>query len=194
MSLTYEELEEMLEDLFETIRNEALRLNRAGDINLFKSKYNIQSAHSETPFEENAKILIIGVESGTMKNKDIAGIFKQYGLSGRYDVVSYKDATNYDISILENNTKYSDIFIGPVPHSMKGMGNKSSGLDKLINDTEGRYPYVIRLRNKAKELHLSKESLKTALSESKLLQYISWTFSSLFKFNQHVLFGGVSVV
>lgn len=38
MSLTYEELEEMLEDLFETIRNEALRLNRAGDINLFKSK------------------------------------------------------------------------------------------------------------------------------------------------------------
>src|SRR5699024_8820870 len=97
MSLTYEELEELLEYLFETIRNEALRLNRAGDINLFKSKKNTESSPSQSPIEENAKIFITGVESGTMKNKNISGIFKQYGLSRRYDVVTYKDATKYYI-------------------------------------------------------------------------------------------------
>ncbi|WJP97399.1 hypothetical protein [Macrococcus bovicus] len=171
MQMDYDMLMDMLEELFERIKQEAIMENRTGNIETFKVKYGIKSEEKRAfSFNEKAKILIIGLNNATIKAKDLDGIFKAASIPGQFEVISYDEATNFDLRVLEYTTAYSDIFIGTVPHSMKGMEGSSSGLKKLEDGSEHIYPKVHIMRKGNQELGINKTNLKTAIQQSALME------------------------
>lgn len=108
MQMDYDMLMDMLEELFERIKQEAIMENRTGNIETFKVKYGIKSEEKRAfSFNEKAKILIIGLNNATIKAKDLDGIFKAASIPGQFEVISYDEATNFD---LESPGIYHSIF------------------------------------------------------------------------------------
>ena len=118
--LSIEELNQFLDDLFDKLKEEAKFYNYQGEFNIFLSRYQFEKSdkYKDNLYSDNAKVLILGVRNGGMKSKDINGIFKKAGLRDKYKIIEYDDMTNFDVSILENSTQYTDVFIGAVPHKI----------------------------------------------------------------------------
>lgn len=173
MKLENDDLMQKIDCLFERIKREAILYNRNDELEIFLEKYEFETTNSRKVFYENAKILIIGLGGNSIKSKDINGIFKNARLKDRFDIVHYEEATNYDIRKLEHTNVYSDVFIGAVPHKMKGMGDESSALLKLEKGSEDIYPKIHVLRKENGEYGITKRSLNEAIANSVLYEYVS---------------------
>lgn len=64
--------------------------------------------------------------------------------------------TNFDVSILENSMQYTDVFIGPVLHKMKGIGDTDNPVQKLLEGSETLYPKTHKLMS-GNELKITKK-------------------------------------
>lgn len=101
---------------------------------------------------------------GTMKNsliKHIQFLAKTNDFTA--DIVSdYDKITNIDFRKFRYNDKITAIVAGAMPHSIKGMGDYSSGLEMLRS--EPGYPPIFECVANEK-LKLTKESINRALKE-----------------------------
>ncbi len=101
---------------------------------------------------------------GSIKNSLIAHIkwlSKTYNFEA--DITSdYDKITNLDFRKFRYNDKYAAIIVGPMPHSVKGKGDYSSGIEMLKN--EPGYPDVVECITSEK-LKITKASIKKALQE-----------------------------
>ncbi|WP_330995178.1 hypothetical protein [Staphylococcus pseudintermedius] len=77
--------------------------------------------------------------------------------------------TNFDVSILENSTQYTDVFIGAAPHKMKGIGDTDNSVQKLLEGSEGLYPKIHKLMT-GKQLKITKTNLMDAITNSVLFK------------------------
>ena len=79
------------------------------------------------------------------------------------DITSdYDKITNLDFCKFRYSDKYAAIIAGPMPHSVKGKGDYSSGLEMLKN--EPGYPYVVECVTSEK-LKVTRTSINKALQE-----------------------------
>ncbi|MES5937000.1 MULTISPECIES: hypothetical protein [Staphylococcaceae] len=169
--LSIEELNEFLDDLFDRLKNEAKLYNSQSEFDIFLARYQFQKNddYKGNLYNDNAKILILGVRNGGLKSKDINGIFKKAGLKDKYKIIEYDDMTNFDVSILENSTQYTDVFIGSAPHKMKGIGDTDNPVQKLLEGSEGLYPKIHKLMT-GKQLKITKTNLMDAITNSVLFK------------------------
>ncbi|WP_214268898.1 hypothetical protein [Staphylococcus pseudoxylosus] len=169
--LSIEELNEFLDDLFDRLKNEAKLYNSQSEFDIFLARYQFQKNddYKGNLYNDNAKILILGVRNGGLKSKDINGIFKKAGLKDKYKIIEYDDMTNFDVSILENSTQYTDVFIGAIPHKMKGIGDTDNPVQKLLEGSEGLYPKIHKLMT-GKQLKITKTNLMDAITNSVLFK------------------------
>ncbi|OJT32868.1 hypothetical protein [Staphylococcus ureilyticus] len=169
--LSIEELNQFLDDLFDKLKEEAKFYNYQGEFNIFLSRYQFEKSdkYKDNLYSDNAKVLILGVRNGGMKSKDINGIFKKAGLRDKYKIIEYDDMTNFDVSILENSTQYTDVFIGAVPHKMKGIGDTDNPVQTLLEGSEALYPKIHKLMS-GNELKITKTNLINAIADSILLK------------------------
>lgn len=167
--LSIEELNDFLEELFDRLKQEARLYNQQSEFDTFLERYQFEKSDSTQGhlYSDNAKILILGVRNGGLKSKDINGIFKKARLKDRYEIVEYDDLTNFDISILENSTQYTDVFIGAVPHKMRGIGDTNNPVQTLIDGSETIYPKIHKLMT-GSELKITKKNLTDAIAQSTL--------------------------
>ena len=102
---------------------------------------------------------------GNIKSSIIAYIkylAKTYNFEA--DITSdYDKITNLDFRKFRYNDKYAAIIAGPMPHSVKGKGSYSSGLEMLKN--EPGYPDVFECITSEK-LKVTKSSVWKALQEA----------------------------
>ncbi|REH76281.1 hypothetical protein [Staphylococcus felis] len=156
--LSIEELYEFLDNLFERLKEEAKFFNYHGKFDDFLSRYQFEKNYNYNDYlyNDNAKVLILGVRNGELKSKDISGIFKKANLRDRYKIIEYDDMTNFDISTLENSMQYTDVFIGEVPHKMKGIGDTDNPVQKLLEGSETLYPKIHKLVS-GSELKITKK-------------------------------------
>src|SRR5699024_1732031 len=105
----------------------------------------------------------------SIKYKYIIRKLKKYLLINKYKIIEYDDMTNFDVSILENSTQYTDIFIGAAPHKMKGIGNTGNPIQKLLDGSETLYPKTQKLMS-GNELKITKTNLMNAIADSILLK------------------------
>ena len=150
------------------------------NIELFIKKYGIQEEikYSQMDYPiinpNRAKILILG-DLAVSKDlvyglaKNILGMQKP---KDRLDFVSCEEATNYDFRSVTQE-KYTDMFIGPMPHSTRGNENYSSFLQKVKCNSDV-YPNYIEL--KANQYSSNQKITKTALENAFANSY----FHSLF--------------
>ena len=91
------------------------------------------------------KILIIGETS--LKEQQVKGFCKSKGISGdRIEFMcGYDRLKNRGVGKYQYNDDYSLIIVGPVPHSMSGMGEYSSIIAQM--EQEEGYPPVARADN-----------------------------------------------
>lgn len=77
--LSIEELNEFLDDLFDRLKNEAKLYNSQSEFDIFLTRYQFQKNddYKGNLYNDNAKVLILGVRNGGLKSKDISGIFKK---------------------------------------------------------------------------------------------------------------------
>ncbi|PTK41346.1 hypothetical protein [Staphylococcus haemolyticus] len=168
--LSIEELNDFLEELFDRLKQEARLYNQQSEFDTFLERYQFEKSDSTQGhlYSDNAKILILGVRNGGLKSKDINGIFKKARLKDRYEIVEYDDLTNFDISTLENSTQYTDVFIGAVPHKMRGIGDTNNPVQTLIDGSETIYPKIHKLMT-GSELKITKKNLTDAIVQSILI-------------------------
>lgn len=100
------------------------------------------------------------LNKSSIKNK-LIGISKEYEFEVElYD--DYEKITNMDFSKMRYSNRISGIIAGPMPHSIKGMGSYSSGLEMLKN--EPGYPPVVECIA-GEKLKITATSLWKALQE-----------------------------
>lgn len=121
--LNSDELSELIESIQSQIEKEIIRANRTGTLKevLVKYKFELEEQYSYCE-PKIAKVLVIGQSS--VKVEVLKGILKKYGISkDRFEfILEYDDVKNFPMNTLRYNSKYCDIFAGPMPHKTNGMG------------------------------------------------------------------------
>lgn len=113
-------------------------------------------------FGSSGKILVIGEPA--CKVKDIRGIFKSFGLVDRLEYyLDYDSIQGYNFNRLRNNSKYSLIIVGPMPHSTQGAGDYSSVIARMEDSDE--FPSVVRATANGR-LKITKSNLKQILQNA----------------------------
>ncbi len=169
--LSLEELTPIIDELQNRILQEITFANRSGNLEDVLRKYNFYEKIESSAYTnvKSSRIIVFGQTN--LKKKNLDGIAKSVGISPeRIDYISYDEVTNYDISNLQNNLKYSDILVGPVPHKAKGMGSYPSMIS-AIESNQKNYPNLIRVMD-SNELKITSESYKTALKKTNLYNEI----------------------
>ncbi|CAD2079331.1 hypothetical protein GCM10007358_17570 [Phocicoccus schoeneichii] len=163
--LSYKDLRVYLDDLFEKLSEEARFFNESGNLNMFINKYQFEDDNNKSStISEDAKVLILGIGNG-LKEKDITGIFKEAKLKDDFECINIENLTNFDFSNLEHSIKYSDVFVGSIPHKVRGIKDANNPVEYLEENSEGLYPkiHVLRTSNKLK---ITKSNLREAIATS----------------------------
>lgn len=160
-------LVDILEKIYHKLNKEINEAYYNGTIDDVLLKYGLQDEIEYYYYDKsNSKILIIG---HSMINKnDMINIARQYGIneSKLEFKLDYKKLSNYDFSILKNNMNYSDILVGPMPHSVRGINSYSSFLVMTEREPES-FPKITKLKD-ANELKITKETFKKAILNTRL--------------------------
>jgi len=160
-------LTELLEQIYIKLTREVTNAyynNKINDImikyDLIKSEVNIET------YDKDAKILVLGALSC---NKDDL-LKKAKSLGIRKDKIEfgpdYVQMHNFNYEKLRNNTSYSDILVGPVPHKGKGIDGYSSFLSRAKSNPS-EFPNIIQIES-SNELKITKASFEKALKKIKL--------------------------
>lgn len=169
--LNSDELSELIESIQSQIEKEIIRANRTGTLKEVLAKYKFELEEQYYYCEPKiAKVLVIGQSS--VKVEVLKGILKKYGISkDRFEfVLEYDDVKNFPMNTLRYNSKYCDIFAGPMPHKTNGMGDCSSILAEIQNH-QSEYPKLTKLIASG-DLKITKNSFEEALLNSQLMKSI----------------------
>ena len=165
--LDIDELQEVIEKFTEMIT----LANRTGNILEILEKFNIDCEQYAYCEYKIAKILVIGYSEVNIV--DLKRVIKKYHLDeNKFEfVIDDESIKSYPMNSLRNNYKYSDIFIGPIPHKTTGMGDCSSIIAEIKNHQD-EYPKLTELRD-ANVLKISKSSFDKAILNSELFKKIN---------------------
>lgn len=169
--LNINELQELIEKALEKVQSEIIIANRCGYLDEVLKKYGLYEEEYFPCEKRIAKILVIGQSS--VSKDDLLRKIKKYGLKeDRFEfVLDYDAAQNYNMEHLRFNNKYSDIFVGPMPHKTTGMGDCSSIITKIENNPS-EYPKLGKMMN-GSELKITKQSFEKVLLESQLYNLLN---------------------
>lgn len=169
MPLEYNELEPIINATIEKIRADIIRANMMGTLDLVLEKYGMDVAlpSADTRHRTGDTILVLGALN--ISKDDLNNLFRKFKVKERcFEFVEYDDVTNFNFSKLVANTKYSDIFVGPVPHKASNIGDASGVIEYLQNSDEISAKVTV-LRDASGELKISKRTFRNALEDSILI-------------------------
>lgn len=167
--LNSKELFDLIENIKDQIEKEIIRANRTGTLQEILNKYNFEIEENYWYCEPRlAKVLVIGQSSVSIDV--LRSIVKKHGIDkDRFEfVLEYDEAQNYPMKSLRFNSKYSDIFVGPMPHKTKSMGDCSSIIAEIQNN-QLDYPKLTKMVSNG-ELKITKTSFEEALLRSQLMK------------------------
>lgn len=173
MTLGFKELEELINDIQIKISEEISLANRNGCLDEVLKKYDYGQEEKYYPYVDvsRGKILLLGYSEVSIN--DIYGICKGYGIEKKdIDIMTeYDKLPHFQCDNLRCSNKYSDIFIGPLPHKMSGIG-KHSSLLSMIEEKPDDFGKLYTF-NDSGVLKITKESLKKAIINSRKYKDIS---------------------
>lgn len=160
-------LTELLEQIYIKLTREVTNAYYNNEINEIMLKYDLMKSEINIEkYDRDAKILVLGALSC---NKDDL-LKKAKSLGIRKDQIEfgpdYVQMHNFNYEKLRNNSTYSDILVGPVPHKGKGIDGYSSFL-AMVQSNPKEFPNIIKL-DSSNDLKITKSSFSKALLKSKL--------------------------
>ena len=172
MPLGYEELEPISNETLNKVRAEILRANTIGTLDLVLEKYGVEIGlpMSEPMNRTGDTILVLG--GLTISKDDLNNLFRKFKIKEKsFEFVEYDEVTNFNFSKLIANHRYTDIFVGPVPHKAMNIGN-ASGVIEYLQNADDIPAKIAVLRDNSGELKISKRTFKQALEDSMLINAI----------------------
>lgn len=115
-------------------------------------------------YVRDAKIIVIGASAISVK--EMQGVAKKLGINpNKLDLhLDYKKNERFNIAFLQNNVNYSDIIIGPNAHKMTGIGDYSSVIS-MIKDNSESYP-KLTIASDNTSLKITKTSFENCLKNT----------------------------
>ena len=161
--LDFDEIQEVIDKFTEML----ILANRMGNVSDILDKFNIDFQQYAACDYNSAKILVIGYSNVNVV--DLKRIIKKFRLNeNMFEFILNENVENYPMNSLKNNYRYSDIFVGPMPHKTKGMGDCSSIIAHIKNH-QTEYPKLTELKD-ANCLKISAQSFRCAIETSELLK------------------------
>lgn len=160
------ELEKMMSDVTKQIEIQIINHNRRGQLTHYLKQLPIKTQPLSNPFEDTpGKILVIG--QSNVRTRDLKGIITNLNLDPhRFElVINYQETINYRFNKLAYSEEYDFVLAGPMPHMTKGVGDASSIIGKMEDETDV-YPPLVRIMNQSGELKITKSSFKRTLEEN----------------------------
>lgn len=166
------ELGAIIEEIHEKIEAEITLANRTGELEAVLEKYGYYENEDSIDLKyidlKRAKVLLVA--DNRVKIPVLHGIMKRYDLGKKnLEFVDYAEAKSFNWSKLNGSTEYTDIFIGAMPHKVKGLQGSSSIIAK-IEENPHNYPKLHKLTS-GEELKISKTNFEKALISSELLRH-----------------------
>lgn len=161
------DLIELSEKIYQKVIKEVTEASYNNAIEEVLKKYGLQDEIQYSYYDiNNSKILVVG-DSRVNKN-DLIGIAKKMGIrENRLEFeLDYTRLHNYDFGNLKNSMTYSDVLVGPIPHSVEGIDGFSSFL-VMVEAYPEDFPKIIRLEA-SNELKITKETFKNGLLNTRL--------------------------
>ena len=160
-------LTELLEQIYIKLTREITNAYYNNEINDIMLKYDLMKSeiNIET-IDRDAKILVLGALS--CSKDDLLKKAKSLGIrKGQIEFgPDYVKMHNFNYEKLRNNSAYSDILVGPVPHKGKGIDSYSSFIAMVESNPE-EFPNIIKL-DSSNELKITKNTFEKALVKTKL--------------------------
>lgn len=170
--LDYKELELLIEEVTQKVREDIITANRSGTLEDILNKYNyIEDQEKWYSYPNTSKIIVIGnIEA---KEKEVIGCLKAVGIDKtRIEFYSdYEKLPNINFGFLRNNFNYSDILVCAMPHKMTGIGNNTSFISMIENNPK-EFPTLTRITDESGKLKYSNSAFKKALIKTNMFKEI----------------------
>lgn len=144
MRLTPQQLARAESELFARIRAEFEQANDENKIEDCFATYNYIYENEEPMLIQTRthSVLVLGALGGRKSDYEMAA--KKMGIDPEHVIFEndYSRLGRFDTRSLEYSSVYSDIILGPVPHSQEGIGDNSS-LRAAILNSPSKYPRLL---------------------------------------------------
>lgn len=171
--LDYKELELLIEEVTQKVREEIITANRCGTLKEILNKYNyVEEQEKWYAYPNTSKMIVIG--SIEVKEKEVLGCLKAVGIDkNRVEFYTdYDKLTNMNFSFLRNNFNYSDILVCAMPHKMEGIGDNASFISMIENNSK-EFPTLTKITDESGILKYSNSAFKKALIKTNMFKEIN---------------------
>lgn len=171
--LDYKELELLIEEVTQKVREDIIMANRSGTLEEILNRYNyVEEQEKWYSYPNTSKMIVIG--SIEVKEKDVLGCLKILGIDkNRVEFYTdYEKLTNTNFGFLRNNFNYSDILVCAMPHKMIGIGESSSFIS-MIESNPKEFPTLTKIADESGNLKYSNSAFKKALIKTNMFKEIN---------------------
>lgn len=170
MPYTTKQRETILQKIIDKITSEFFYCREDSDLNDMMRKYGVSlETEPVMPVQKNRSvILVVGALAGKKAAYQMAA--KKLGIPERNIEFEddYAKLTGFDVAKLHYSETYSDIIIGPNPHSMKNKGDGSSVIATIQNNPT-EYP-KLGFATANNELKITMTNFKDLLKQTRYFQ------------------------
>lgn len=171
--LDYKELELLIEEVTQKVREDIINANRCGILEEVLNRYNYAEKQEKWySYPNTSKMIVIG--SIEVKQKEVLGCLKSVGIDkNRVEFYSdYEKLTNTNLGFLRNNFNYSDILVCAMPHKISGIGDNAS-LISMIESNPKEFPTLIKITDESGNLKYSNSAFKKALMKTNMFKELN---------------------
>lgn len=171
--LDYKELELLIEEVSQKVREDIIIANRSGNLEEILKKYDyVEEQEKWYSYPNTSKMIVIG--SIEVKEKEVLGCMKAVGIDkNRVEFYTdYEKLTNMNFSFLRNNFNYSDILVCAMPHKISGIGEYAS-LISMIESNPKEFPTLTKITDESGNLKFSNSAFKKALIKTNMFKEIN---------------------
>lgn len=157
-----EDIEDLLEDLYEKIKEKVFLANRMDELDELLEKWGFPEytiAQEKIEHYTSGKIVVIGASA--ISDEAMKSIIKENGISSdRLEYCGYRQAQKFNYGKLRYSSTYSVVLFGATPHSATGKGDANSIISHL--EKSKGYPPIRRL-TAGWELKITKSNFKSTI-------------------------------
>lgn len=144
MRYTHKQKSAILQKIIDKISKEIFHAREDSEIDAIMNKYGVTLEESAMPINKNTStILVLGALKGRKSDYQMTARKLNIPENNIEFVDDYSKMHSFNAEQLRYSDRYSDIIIGPTPHSIKNKGDFSS-IIAMIENNPKEYPKLLK--------------------------------------------------
>lgn len=171
MGYTYKDKSTILQKIIDKVTKEIFNASSDLEVDNIVEKYGITLEDSVMPINKRSSvILVLGALQGKKSSYQLIAKKLRIPEQNIEFVDDYSKMHAFNAEQLRYSDKYSDIIVGPIPHSMKNKGEFSSVV-AMVESNPKEYPKLLKaIANNA--LKITNTNFKELLQQTRYYQEV----------------------